>query len=44
MGTNLKLLSNKYDKLNSVNDQLLDKYNKLLTGSEKDNAALPVSG
>jgi chemotaxis protein MotB len=40
MGTNLRLLSNKYDKLNLVNDQLLDKYNRMLAGSEKDNAKL----
>lgn len=40
MGNNLRLLSNKYDKLNMVNDQLLDKYNRMLAGSEKDNAAL----
>jgi len=40
LGTNLRLLSNKYDKLNLVNDQLLDKYNRMLTGSEKDNASL----
>lgn len=40
MATNLRLLQNKYDKLNSVNDQLLDKYNRMLVGSEKDNAAL----
>ena len=40
LGTNLRLLSNKYDKLNLVNDQLLDKYNRMLTGSEKDNATL----
>ena len=40
MGTNLKLLQNKYDKLNLVNDQLLDKYNRMLVGSEKDNAKL----
>ena len=40
MGTNLRLLQNKYDKLNLVNDQLLDKYNRMLVGSEKDNAAL----
>jgi chemotaxis protein MotB len=40
LGTNLRLLSNKYDKLNMVNDQLLDKYNKLLLGAEKDNASL----
>lgn len=40
MATNLRLLQNKYDKLNSVNDQLLDKYNRMLAGSEKDNAKL----
>ncbi|MBS1636591.1 MAG: OmpA family protein [Bacteroidetes bacterium] len=40
MGTNLRLLQNKYDKLNQVNDQLLDKYNRMLAGSEKDNAKL----
>lgn len=40
IGTNLRLLQNKYDKLNFVNDQLLDKYNKMLLGSEKDNATL----
>ena len=40
MSTNLRLLQNKYDKLNSVNDQLLDKYNRMLVGSEKDNAKL----
>ena len=40
LGTNLRLLQNKYDKLNLVNDQLLDKYNRMLVGSEKDNASL----
>jgi chemotaxis protein MotB len=40
LSTNLRLLQNKYDKLNLVNDQLLDKYNKMLLGSEKDNAKL----
>lgn len=40
MASNLRLLQNKYDKLNFVNDQLLDKYNKMLLGSEKDNAKL----
>ena len=40
LSTNLRLLSNKYDKLNLVNDQLLDKYNRMLLGSEKDNASL----
>jgi chemotaxis protein MotB len=40
MGSSLRILSNKYDKLNAVNDQLLDKYNRLLSGSEKDNVKL----
>lgn len=40
MASNLRLLQNKYDKLNMVNDQLLDKYNRMLVGSEKDNATL----
>lgn len=40
LSTNLRLLQNKYEKLNFVNDQLLDKYNKMLLGSEKDNAKL----
>ena len=40
IGSNLRMLSNKYDKLNLVNDQLLDKYNRMLSGSEKDNANL----
>lgn len=40
MASNLRLLQNKYDKLNFVNDQLLDKYNKMLVGSERDNAKL----
>ena len=40
LSTNLRLLQNKYDKLNSVNDQLLDKYNKMLVGSERDNVKL----
>ena len=40
LGTNLRLLQNKYDKLNFVNDQLFDKYNRMLAGSEKDNASL----
>lgn len=40
VGSNYRLLQSKYDKLNQVNDQLLDKYNKMLLGSEKDNANL----
>ena len=40
MGTQIRVLEKKYDKLNILNEQLLDKYNKLLSGSEKDNARL----
>jgi chemotaxis protein MotB len=40
MGSNLRNLSSKYDKLNTVNEQLMDRLNKLLSGSEKDNARL----
>jgi chemotaxis protein MotB len=40
MGSNLRNLSNKYDKLNTVNEQLMDRLNKLLSGSEKENAKL----
>lgn len=40
MASNLRLLQNKYDKLNNVNDQLLEKYNRMLVGSEKDNVKL----
>lgn len=40
LGGNYRMLQSKYDKLNQVNDQLLDKYNRMLIGSEKDNAKL----
>ncbi|MGZ3867249.1 MAG: OmpA family protein [Bacteroidia bacterium] len=40
MGNSIRMLEAKYDKLNILNEQLLDKYNKLLSGSEKDNAKL----
>lgn len=40
LGSNYRNLTVKYDKLNQLNEQLLDKYNKLLLGSEKDNAKL----
>ncbi|MFL5753894.1 MAG: OmpA family protein [Bacteroidia bacterium] len=40
IGSNYRNLTVKYDKLNQLNEQLLDKYNKLLLGSEKDNAKL----
>ena len=40
IGSNLRNLNSKYEKLNVVNDQLMDRYNKLLSGAEKDNAKL----
>lgn len=40
LGDNYRQLMAKYDKLNTVNDQLLNKYNMMLAGSEKDNAKL----
>lgn len=39
-GANLRNLVSKYDKLNLLNEQLLDRLNKLLSGTEKDNARL----
>lgn len=39
-GTSYRNLTSKYDKLNALNEQLLDRLNKLMTGSEKDNAKL----
>lgn len=40
VGSNYRNLTVKYDKLNQLNEQLMDKLNKLLTSSEKDNAKL----
>lgn len=40
LGSNYRILTVKYDKLNQLNESLLDKYNKLLAGSERDNAKL----
>ncbi|MCX8080219.1 MAG: OmpA family protein [Bacteroidia bacterium] len=40
IGSNYRNLTAKYDKLNLLNEQLMDKLNKLLAGSEKDNAKL----
>jgi chemotaxis protein MotB len=42
LGSNYRILTVKYDKLNQLNESLLDKYNKLLAGSERDNAKLSV--
>ncbi|HEX7413681.1 MAG TPA: OmpA family protein [Bacteroidia bacterium] len=40
LGTNYRILTVKYDKLNQLNDQLMEKLGKQLTSSEKDNAKL----
>jgi chemotaxis protein MotB len=40
MGNTIRMFESKYDKLNTLNEELLDKYNRLLSGSEKDNAKL----
>lgn len=40
IGSNLRNMNAKYEKLNTVNEQLMDRYNKLLSGAEKDNASL----
>lgn len=40
MGDNYRILTVKYDKLNQLNDELMDKLNKQLSNSEKDNAKL----
>lgn len=40
VGSNYRNLTVKYDKLNLLNEQLMDKLNKLLLNSEKDNAKL----
>lgn len=40
IGSNYRNLTSKYDKLDQLNNQLMDRLNKLLAGSEKDNAKL----
>jgi len=40
MGNNYRILTSKYEKLNQLNDQLMDKLGKQLSSSEKDNAKL----
>jgi chemotaxis protein MotB len=39
-GTNYRNLTSKYDKLNSLNETLLDRYNKLLAGSNSESQKL----
>lgn len=40
IGSNYRNLTSKYDKLDALNQQLMDRLNKLLTGSNNDNAKL----
>jgi chemotaxis protein MotB len=40
IGTNYRNLTGKYDKLNQVNESLIDKYNKLLAGSNSESQKL----
>src|ERR1041385_5835348 len=40
IGTNYRNLTSKYDKLNQVNESLIDKYNKLLSGSNSESQKL----
>jgi chemotaxis protein MotB len=39
-GNSLRNMTAKYDKLNALNEQLMDRLNKLLSGSASDNARL----
>jgi chemotaxis protein MotB len=39
-GNSFRNLTSKYDKLNTVNEQLMERLNKLLTGSTNDNVKL----
>ncbi len=40
IGSNYRNLTSKYDKLDQLNQSLMDRLNKLLAGSEKDNSKL----
>ena len=40
LGNNFRMFSSKYDKLNQINEQLLDKYNNLLAGNIADTKKL----
>ena len=40
VGSSYRNLTSKYDKLDQLNQQLMDRLNKLLSGSEKDNSKL----
>lgn len=40
MGTSLRKMTTQYDKINALNNELLEKYNKLLAGSGTENRKL----
>lgn len=40
MGASYRTLTTKYDKLNALNEQLMNRLDKLIAGNEKDNAKL----
>jgi chemotaxis protein MotB len=40
MGTSLRQMTSQYDKINSLNNELLEKYNKLLAGDRSENRKL----
>ena len=40
LGTSLRKMQQQYDKINGLNDELLDKYNKLLSGDRSENRKL----
>jgi chemotaxis protein MotB len=40
MGTSLRKMTAQYDKINALNNELLDKYNKLLAGTGSENRKL----
>lgn len=40
MGTSLRTMTSQYDKINKLNNELLEKYNKLLAGSGTENRKL----
>lgn len=40
LGTSLRQMTGQYDKINTLNNELLDKYNKLLAGDRSENRKL----
>lgn len=40
MGTSLRSMTRQYDKINRLNDELLEKYNKLMAGDRSENRKL----